>query len=311
MSLLSVNKAGRKGERGWIVKDIRLTQKHFQKVVVAGETGSGKSTLLKMIAGLIQPDAGSILFNDKHVEGPDEKLVAGHPEIGYLSQQFELPKFLRVEQVLAYSNKLSHKQAATIYKVCRIAHLLKRDTRQLSGGERQRIALARVLIAQPTLLLLDEPYSNLDMVSKNILKDVIRDVGEKLKITNILVSHDPLDTLSWADYIFVLKNGKVVQEGIPQKIYREPVDEYVAGLFGKYQVLTTSLAKAFQYKGKSRILRPEDFKISKKKTGVRGQVKKITFFGSYNEVQVQTSEAIVVAVSRAPISIRDTVYLSL
>jgi iron(III) transport system ATP-binding protein len=164
--------------------------------------------------------------------------VAGHPHVAYLSQQFDLPKFLRVEQVLDYVNSLSVNEAASIFSVCRIDHLLQRKTDQLSGGERQRIAIARLLVGRPTLLLLDEPFTNLDMVMKSLLKKVIDDIGKKLRITCIMVSHDPEDSLAWADEIMVLKNGKVIQQGTPHSIYREPVNEYVAGLFGAYNLIT-------------------------------------------------------------------------
>src|SRR6478752_3027013 len=98
--------------------------------------------------------------------------------------------------------------AKTVFEVCRISHLLKRKTDQLSGGEKQRIALARVLISYPKLLILDEPFSNLDLIHKNVLKSIIDDIGTQLQITCILASHDPLDTLSWADEMLVLRNGK-------------------------------------------------------------------------------------------------------
>ena len=211
--LLQVLRLSKQFENSWIVKDVDFVQKKYQKIVIAGETGSGKSTLLKMIGGLIQPDAGSIFFENKPVEGPDEKLVAGHPKIAYLSQHFELPKFLRVEQVLNYANSLSIKEASSIYTICQINHLLYRKTDQLSGGEKQRIAIARLLISKPKLLLLDEPYSNLDMMVKEILKSVINNIMKKLRITCILVSHDPVDSLSWADEILVMKDGKVIQQG--------------------------------------------------------------------------------------------------
>src|SRR5690606_10088497 len=100
-------------------------------------------------------------------------------------------------------NVLSDESAQIVFEVCRISHLLGRKTDQLSGGERQRIAIARLLVSAPDLLLLDEPYSNLDVAYKRILQDVIRDIGRKLKISCILVSHDPADTLSWASKILV------------------------------------------------------------------------------------------------------------
>ncbi|MDZ7647072.1 MAG: hypothetical protein U5K54_07760 [Cytophagales bacterium] len=98
--------------------------------------------------------------------------------------------------------------------------------------------------------MLDEPFTNLDMVLKGILKKVIDDIGRKLKITCIMVSHDPADTLAWADEIIVLKDGNVVQQGPPKSIYRDPVNEYVAGLFGTYNMLTTATAKIFGKKGR-------------------------------------------------------------
>jgi ABC-type sugar transport system ATPase subunit len=290
MTILKVTEAGKQIDGAWIVKDIRFVQAKNQKIVIAGETGSGKSTLLKMIGGLIQPDEGSILFENKVVEGPNEKLVAGHSEIAYLSQHFELPRFLRVEQVLHYANSLSVKESSSIFTICKINHLLQRKTDQLSGGEKQRIAIARLLISKPKLLLFDEPFSNLDMVLKKILKSVIDSITQKLRITCMLVSHDPVDSLSWADEIMVMKDGKVVQHGTPEIIYREPVSEYVAGLFGNYNVLSSAMIKFLNVNPKKakRIVRPEEVRIRKlkRKNRTSGIVTAIHFLGTYYEVEV-------------------------
>ncbi len=290
MTLLKVSGVGKQIDDAWIVKDISFVQAKNQKIVIAGETGSGKSTLLKMIGGLVQPDAGSILFENKVVEGPNEKLVAGHSEIAYLSQHFELPKFLRVEQVLQYANSLSVKESSSIYTICQINHLLQRKTDQLSGGEKQRIAIARLLISKPKLLLLDEPFSNLDMVLRDILKSVIDNITRKLRTTCMLVSHDPVDSLSWADEIIVMKDGTLVQQGTPEMIYRKPVSEYVAGLFGNYNVLTTAMIKLLGVNPKKakRIVRPEEVRIKKlkKKNRISGSVTDIHFLGTHYEVEV-------------------------
>ncbi|MEO7992324.1 MAG: ABC transporter ATP-binding protein [Chryseolinea sp.] len=290
MTLLKVSEVGKQIDDTWIVKDISFVQAKNQKIVIAGETGSGKSTLLKMIGGLVQPDAGSILFENKVVEGPNEKLVAGHSEIAYLSQHFELPKFLRVEQVLHYANSLSAKESSSLYTICQINHLLQRKTDQLSGGEKQRIAIARLLISKPKLLLLDEPFSNLDMVLRDILKLVIDSITRKLRITCMLVSHDPVDSLSWADEIIVMKDGKLVQQGTPEMIYRKPVSEYVAGLFGNYNVLTPAMIKSLGVNPKKakRIVRPEEVRIKKlkKKNRTSGLVTGIHFLGTHYEVEL-------------------------
>lgn len=310
MTLLIVSDISRKDQGGFELKKVSFTQKRYQKIAVAGETGSGKSTLLKIIAGLEQPDAGEILFENEHVKGPSENLVPGHPRIVYLSQNFELPKFLRVEQVLSYVNTLSADDADTLYRVCRIDHLLMRKTDELSGGERQRIAIARLLISSPSILLLDEPFTHLDIVHKNTLKAVIRDIGEKLKISCILVSHDPGDTLSWADKILVMKDGKVVQKGSPEKIYREPINEYVAGLFGRYNLLEIPEARFFYGKKttsrkKKLIVRPEDFKlVTKKIKSIRGKVLQVSFLGNCYELEVRCLDGPTVIVQTDKSNIR-------
>src|ERR1700722_3033857 len=208
--------------RGGALRGISFSQQRGQKLAVAGATGSGKSTLLKMIAGLVQPDEGVILFDGLRVSGPAETLVPGHPDIAYLSQDFELRNNYRVDEVLSYANELTEEEAGLLYAICRIDHLLRRRTDQLSGGERQRIALARLLVRPPKLLLLDEPYSNLDRVHKEILRSVIGDIADSMGISCILVSHDPQDILSWADEILVLNGGRLIQKASPERVYRQP-----------------------------------------------------------------------------------------
>ena len=215
---------------------IDFVQRKGSHLAVAGETGSGKSTLLKIIAGLTTPAAGTVFFQGVRVPGPLERLIPGEPGIAYLSQYFELWHHYKVEEVLAYSNDLSQEEADGLYRLCHIDHLLMRRTDQLSGGERQRIALARLLVHPPRLLLLDEPFSNLDMIHKRLLKKVIRDITERYDITCILVSHDPYDTLSWADELLILREGRIHQQGSPREVYSRPVDEYAAGLLGEYSL---------------------------------------------------------------------------
>ncbi|WP_242921748.1 ABC transporter ATP-binding protein [Pontibacter liquoris] len=299
MSFLKVEGIGLQEEESLILQDISFTQQEFQKIAIAGETGSGKSTLLKILAGLVQPTAGQVLFEQERVLGPQEKLVAGHPHIAYLSQHFELQKFLRVEQILTYANTLPRDEAEAIYAVCRISHLLKRRTDHLSGGEKQRIALARLLVTAPSLLLLDEPFSNLDMSHKRTLKEVIREMGEQLDITCILTSHDPLDTLAWADEILVLHSGRIIQKGTPAQVYRHPVNEYTAALFGNYNLLPAAFATAFPgvrsagAKGRHLLVRPEAFTLETEAGShtIKGSVKAVHYLGSYYDVEV-LSEAL-------------------
>lgn len=262
----------------------------------------------------MQSDQGEVVLKNEKVKGPNENLVAGHPQIAYLSQQFDLQKFLRVEQVLEYASSIPAKEAASIFSVCRIDHLLHRKTDQLSGGEKQRIAIARLLIGRPSLLLLDEPFTNLDMVVKGILKTVIDDIGKKLKITCIMVSHDPADTLAWADEIMVLRDGNLVQHGMPQQIYREPVNEYVAGLFGTYNLLTTNQQKMIGVKhpAGNKLVRPEEIRIRKSKTTNRFHIDEVRFCGNIYELRLTYRQLTVSATTTLDkYSVGDKVEISL
>ncbi len=309
MFLVEVIGIEKKEERGNGLSNINFTQKKLEKIAIAGETGSGKSTLLKIIAGLGQPDGGKVLFEDKRVKGPLEDLIPGQKGIAYLSQDFALPHFLTVEQVLIYANPLpdalaeKDEVAKELYATCKIAHLLNRRTDQLSGGEKQRVALTKLLLTQPRLLLLDEPFSNLDMLHKSLLKSVINEISDRLNITCTLVSHDPLDSLSWADTILVMKDGAIVQHATPEEIYKQPINEYVAGLFGKYNLLPSSISKALlgardKTKGREGLfIRPENFVITKsqKDLSAKGIVQKVSFFGSYYEIEIKV-EGVVITV---------------
>lgn len=300
MTLLKLSGVCKKTESGFILNNASFTQRRLQKIAITGETGSGKSTLLKIIAGLVDKNSGSVLFKNMDVTGPSENLVPGHPSIRYLSQDFELPRALRVEQVLHYASTRSVEEIAVLYELCRIQHLLKRKTDQLSGGERQRIAVARLLTTSPELLLLDEPFSNLDRIHKNILKSVIEDIISKLRITVILISHDPEDILSWADKVLVMKDGKIIQKGSPERIYNQPANEYAAGLFGKYNVidLTSNQNNRLYAKSSARrkvFVRPEKFKIVPRHAkSIPGKVSDVRYYGSYYEIDVQCGEQLLI-----------------
>lgn len=288
MAFLQVRNIGKVSNDVNALEGIHLSQAPGQKVAIAGETGSGKTTLLKIIAGLVQPTTGEVYFKNKRVEGPDEKLLPGHPQIAYLGQHFELRNNYRVEEELDCKNLLTNEEAERLYQVCRITHLLKRKTTELSGGERQRIALARLLITSPSLLLLDEPFSNLDKVHKDVIKSVIEDISEKLTITCTMVLHDADDILPWADYLLVLKDGKIMQEGTPRHIYQHPANEYCAGLLGEYNLISNNAYKALTGqeltgKDKQLIMRPEEFSlVDDNAIGLYAVVEKIMYMGHYS-----------------------------
>ena len=291
MTFLKLSGVSKKVGTGFTLAETNLEMEAGKKVAIAGETGSGKSSLLKMIAGLMQPDSGTILFQEEKVMGPDFQLVRGHPGIAYLSQHLELRNNYRVEELLEYANKIDPKKAEAIYQVCDIVHLVKRRTDQLSGGERQRIALARLLTTSPKLLLLDEPYSNLDNIHKRILKKVIRDISASLGISIMMVSHEPADILSWADEIWIMKEGQIVQKGTPKEVYLYPMNEYVAALLGNYTLLQPQQLSYFpEWKGERTcyvLLRPEQFHVAKADSPLQNAtITQIAFLGGYYELEL-------------------------
>lgn len=301
MDLLTVSGIGLEEHGTTVLDNITFRQPAHLKLALAGESGTGKSTLLQVIAGLIQPSAGEVRVNGDRVRGPAETLVPGHPGVAYLSQKSDLPHSLRVEQVLRYANKRPAAEAQALYELCRIDHLADRRTDQLSGGEQQRVALARLLLSTPKLLLLDEPFSNLDRVHKRILQTIINELGVRLGITCLLVSHDAADTLPWADEILVLHRGRVVQQGTPAQIYQQPVNEYSAALFGDYNLIAGPDRQALAPVKPKRsapepqlLVRPEQFRLGPAGSGGRaGTVRAVRFFGSYYEIEIILSATII------------------
>lgn len=281
------------------LKKVSFQQEKSENVAIIGETGSGKSTLLKIIGGLIQTDNGYAALYNKKILGPDEKLIAGHEKIAYLSQHFDLPIHLRVEQALEYANTLEENVAKDLYKICHINHLLKRKTNQLSGGEKQRIALARLISMQPELLLLDEPYSNLDPIHKSTLQTIIQAIQAKWNISVLMVSHNPKDILAWADKIIVMQNGEILQQGSPEEIYRTPANLYIAQLTGNYNIIKSGiknfLSKITEVeKHKIIVVRPESFSIvDVENANLKGKITEVHFMGAQYELVVSIDQTLV------------------
>lgn len=232
MAWLEVKNLGKIENGLEIVSALEFNMNRGEKLAMMGETGSGKSSILKMIAGLMQPDTGEIVFEGEKVAGPMETLIPGHPGIGYLSQYFELRPNFFIHEILEYANEMQPEEAVELYRLCEITHLLKRKAHQLSGGERQRIALARLLSKKPTLLLLDEPFSHLDLPHRKVIKRVIENASVNIGFTTLLVSHEPQDILPWAERIIFIRTGKIEADETMENIRQKRPVGYVAGLLG-------------------------------------------------------------------------------
>ena len=298
-----------------LVQRVNFNIPAFKKLGLMGETGSGKSTLMRMMAGLVQPSSGNIYLDEKRIQGPDEVLLPGHDSIAYLSQHFELRNNYRVHELLEMANKMEDEEAQLIYSICKIDHLLQRKVNQISGGERQRIALAKLLVGKPKILLLDEPFTNLDLFNNRIINDVIHQVCNKMAITCVLVSHDPLEVLSWADELLIMKHGELIFQGSPKEAYTNPQDEYIAGLLGEYNMISPAQETLYtlfgvEEKKETMFIRPEKIGIGTDPTkGMQGAVMEVKLLGPQYRLLVRTSEMDLIVYAATAPDINDLMYV--
>ncbi|KDN56048.1 ABC transporter ATP-binding protein [Flavobacterium seoulense] len=228
-----------------VVQNIYFTVEKGQNIAVIGESGCGKSTLLKLIYGLYDLDQGQIFWNDTEVLGTSFNLVPGMPFMKYLSQDFDLMPYITVaENVGKYlSNMFPDQKAARVQELLEIVEMTEYadvKAKYLSGGQQQRVALARVLALEPEVLLLDEPFSHIDNFRKNALRRNLFAYLKSQGITVIVATHDSTDALSFADETIVLQNGKMVDKANSQDLYNNPINKYVASLFGEVNELKLS-----------------------------------------------------------------------
>lgn len=280
------------GER-ILLEKTTMTIEEGSRIAIMGETGSGKSTLLKIMAGLLEPSSGVVFLRGKKLENPAEQLIPGHPKIAYLSQHFELRNNYKIIDLLEMSARLNDEACKNIIELCRISHLLYRKTHEISGGERQRIALARLLIGNPELLFLDEPFSNLDMVNKSIIREVLGEINSALNLTCVMVSHHPEDVLPWADTLMIMQKGHVIQSDHPRLVYLQPINGYAASLTGYCNpILPGEESLATELGIQTNLpqwIRPENLVVHEITVpGLRGRVDSIDFFGHYMSISIQT-----------------------
>jgi ABC-type Fe3+/spermidine/putrescine transport system ATPase subunit len=228
-----------------VIKNVSFTIAKGQNIAVIGESGCGKSTLLKLIYGLYDLDQGAILYDEKPILGPKHNLVPGEDFIKYLAQDFDLMPYTTVEENVGKflsNTNISVKQARVqeLLEMVEMTEFAKVKAKFLSGGQQQRVALARVLAVEPEIILLDEPFSQIDTFRKNSLRrNLFRYLKEK-GITCIIATHDSTDALSFSDETIVMKSGNVIAKGNSKALYENPVNKYVASLFGEVNELLLS-----------------------------------------------------------------------
>ncbi len=229
-----------------VIKDVNLAFEKGHFITFLGPSGCGKTTLLRMIAGFYEPDEGEILLNSKNIE----RVPPYNRNTAMVFQEYALFPHMNVFENVAYGLKVKHKPAAEIESrvqealaLMQLSGMEKRFPNQMSGGQQQRVAVARALVMNPELLLLDEPLSNLDAKLRESVRVELRDIQQKMGLSTIYVTHDQSEALSMSDRIVVLKDGVVHQVGTPQEIYFQPKTAFVADFIGTTNLIPVSAEK--------------------------------------------------------------------
>ena len=258
-----------------VVKNVDFSLTKGKNLALIGESGCGKSTLLKLIYGLYDLDEGQIFWNDIEVLGPKFHLIPGMPFMKYLAQDFDLMSFITVaENVGKYlSNFFPEDKQARISELLEIVEMTEYanvKAKFLSGGQMQRVAIARVLALEPEVLLLDEPFSHIDNFRKNSLRRKLFGYLKEQQITCIVATHDSTDVLAFADEVAIIKEGKIVESGIPKFIYGNPKDKYVASLFGDVNEIKINGELKFVYPHQLKAVMNSDLKVEIVNSYLRG-----------------------------------------
>lgn len=277
------------------LSSISFQQPAGENLALMGISGSGKTTLLQLIAGWQQPDSGSIWLDNQKVKGPLEQLVPGHPGLAFLQQTSHLPHYYYIRDLFQYATVWESAKAQELLELCRIQHLMNRKHFEISGGEKQRIALALLLVASPKWLLLDEPFSHLDLPNKRILQQILLEASHHLHITTVLCTHDPDEIFGWADRVLVLENGKLIQSGSPHELYEHPQNSYVAGLLGDFFAIPRHIATHFDSQiststhCKYWMVRPEHiiFQLEPTENTIPCTIRNVFFAGRSYKVEVE------------------------
>lgn len=285
------------------IRNISFDIKRGDIVAVIGESGSGKSTLLKSIFGLLKVDEGEILFNGKRVLGPDEQLIPGHKEMKIVTQDFSLNIYAKVYDNIAsmLSNtdvKSKQEKTEKMMQHLRIEHLRNKKITELSGGEQQRVAIAKALVTDTSLLLLDEPFSQVDALLKNQLRADIKRIAAETGITVIIVSHDPADGLFLANQLLLVKDGQLIQQGKPSYVYNHPEHIYTAQLLGNAVVLNgdDAVKLGLNTKAESVAFYPEWVELKNSWNGKRYEVKDVYYKGFYEELLLERNGVLIRAI---------------
>jgi len=289
-----------------VVTDFSLDVNDGEMVSILGPSGAGKTTILKAVAGIIHPDTGDITINGHPVSGePPEKR-----DVVMVFQKPLLFPFLNVVQNIGFGLRMQgrldaagKKRIAEILALTRLEGLERRQVHELSGGQQQRVSLARALVLEPAVLLLDEPLSNLDANLRREMRALIQEIQAQTRVTMLFVTHDQAEALMLSHRVVLLLDGRLRQAGTPQELFYQPVDRDVARFFGGENFFDGRVHDGFFHsptvnvpvgdmngngRRRTATIRPEDIAVSpKKNAGIPGRIQRTCFEGSTTRLWIQ------------------------
>ena len=278
---LSLKNISKKYKDKEILKNISFDIKEGELVCILGPSGCGKTTLLNIIGGFISDFSGDVLLSDENINNlPPEKR-----EISTVFQSYGLFTHKNVIDNVSYGLKLlkidknmREKRARDMLEKVGLAGYEKKKIKELSGGEQQRVAIARSMVLNPKLLLLDEPLSNLDVHLRDVMRKEIKRIQKQFGITMIIVTHDQEDAFKLADRVIVINEGHIEQVGTPEELYKEPKNSFISSFIGENNIIDESL-----------VIRPEEISIKLDNSG-EGKVVDVTYLGATVEYLVETPD---------------------
>ncbi|MDD2429107.1 MAG: ABC transporter ATP-binding protein [Eubacteriales bacterium] len=312
MSSVTIKNVTKSFGSSLILSDFNEVFEDGEFVTLLGPSGCGKTTMLRMIAGFEKPSAGEIYIDSTLVSGKNTFVPPEKRGVGMVFQSYAVWPHMDVFHNVAYPLTIAKADkkviADKVEKVLDMVHLsqyAQRYPNQLSGGQQQRVALARALVAEPNLLLLDEPLSNLDAKLRESMRFEIKDIQRRLGITVVYVTHDQTEAMAMSDRVFLINRGVVQQSGPPETIYNEPVNQFVADFLGKVEFLKGDAKEgairlkgtdvSLPYEGKRQgavevAIRPENIEMVLEGAGIPGVITKRYYLGDVSDYRVKIGE---------------------
>ena len=276
-----------------ILKNVSFDVKDGEIVTILGASGSGKSTILRSISSLEDKYKGDIYLHTCYLKKNQNSCAT--QDIGYIFQDYALFPHLNVLQNITFALKdLSKKekeiQADKLLELFDLKEHKYKQIHELSGGQQQRVSIARVIAYKPKVLLLDEPFSNLDSILRNKTKIWLKGIIKEFGFSAILVTHDKKEALSISDKIAIIQNKTIVQFGTPKELFSNPVNKYVANFLGDINELPKEILKDFDLKNKNNddlIIRVNKTFLTKKKNEHKLRLLDISYCGDYYELSLE------------------------